>query len=99
MRRAAELGHLEIVKYLVEMGTQVNACNNYAIIFAAKNGHLDIVKYLYNNGADVCAQHNRAIRYATTEGHLSIVKFLINCGAHTNYKKKLPRFALKHEHE
>ena len=47
LRYAAERGHLEIVKYLVEeCGANVHAKDDYALHLAADRGHLGIVKYL-----------------------------------------------------
>jgi len=43
---AAERGHLEVVKYLIENGANIHAADDYALRWAAYNGHLEIVKYL-----------------------------------------------------
>ena len=53
---ASENGHLEIVKYLVERGADLNAKANSkstALIYAYKEDHLEIVKYLVEHGANV----------------------------------------------
>jgi len=43
---AAESGHLDVVKYLVEKGADVHADDDGALRWAAESGHLDVVKYL-----------------------------------------------------
>ena len=51
-----ENGHLEIVKYLVENGANINEKNkdgDTPLICASINGHLEIVKYLCQNGDNV----------------------------------------------
>jgi Ankyrin repeats (3 copies) len=47
MDYAAELGHLEIVKFLHNNRTE--GCTIDAMESAADEGHLDIVKFLHNN--------------------------------------------------
>ncbi|WP_264683262.1 ankyrin repeat domain-containing protein [Wolbachia endosymbiont (group B) of Euphydryas aurinia] len=52
----AEQGDLDMVKYFVEKGAEVNAkANDYLapLQVAAIKGYLDIAKYLIDNGADV----------------------------------------------
>lgn len=53
-------GHLEMVKYLVEKGADVNAkaefCRDTALHSAAAGGNLEMVKYLVEHGADVNAK-------------------------------------------
>ena len=52
---ASEKGHLEMVKYLVENGAEVNVTdelNRTALILASANGHLEIVRYLTKNSDD-----------------------------------------------
>ena len=46
---ASQWGHLEMVKYLVGNGADVNAKDKNdktALILASENGHFDLVKYL-----------------------------------------------------
>ena len=50
----ARWGHLEVVKYLVEKGANINAKDSYgtyAIIDAAVCNHFDVVEYLKEKGA------------------------------------------------
>ena len=44
----SKLGILEVVKYLVEHGANVNAYDDDALIWASANGHLEVVKCLKN---------------------------------------------------
>ncbi len=56
LMHAAESGHLEAIKFLIEKGANVNAQNKYgstALMAAAQQEHLEIVKFLIENGADV----------------------------------------------
>ena len=85
---------MEIVKYLVENGADVNEKgfeNETALMYASENGHLEMVKYLVEYGADVNAnnQSNKtAFVLASEKGHLEIVKYLIKNGAYFNSKDK-----------
>lgn len=54
---AAENGHMEIVKYLIELGVSIDAAG-YAtqktpLGIAVYNGHIEIVKYLVEKGANI----------------------------------------------
>ncbi len=93
-------GLLNIVKYLVENGADVNAFDNLIftpLMYASYRGHLDIVKYLVENGADVNAvdySNQTILMRACSPGHLDIVKYLIEKGADINVKDKKGRSAL-----
>ena len=68
---AAGSGYLDIVKYFVGRGADVNAKTGYGFIYAtplmraSESGHLDIVKYLVENGADVNFKTSRHAIFAT----------------------------------
>ena len=96
---ATDAGNLEIVKYLVDHGADVNAVENddhkwSALIMAAEKGHLDIVKYLVEHGAnieydavgdyDIKTIYVTALSQAIRRNHIDIVKYLISKGASKN---------------
>lgn len=85
--KASEFGHLEIVKYLVDNGANVTACDNWAVRYACKKGHIDVVKYLISKGADPLDYDNHSIRMACEHGHLELVKYLVSQGTDTADKR------------
>ena len=56
---AAELGHTEIARLLVEQGANIHPVSNYygytALLWAARGGHADILRLLIAHGASVNA--------------------------------------------
>ena len=89
LNKAIEAGRLEIVKYFVENGADVNSRDGdyYPLMIACRNGYLEIVKYLIDNGADIKATGNKsttALIFALREGHFGIVKCLVGNGADIN---------------
>jgi ankyrin repeat protein len=97
---AASEGKLEIVKYLVSQGLDVNTrsetvSSRYTPINAAvSDGHLEVVRYLLSCGAilDVSrgGQENPLFG-ATLKGHAEVVKLLIESGIDTKIKYKKNR--------
>lgn len=81
LRCAAENGHLEIVKLLLEAGADVHAEDNYALRWAATNGHTEIVRLLLEAGADVHAQNKFALKWTAYKGHTEVVRLLLEAGA------------------
>jgi hypothetical protein len=77
---------LEVVKYLIEHGANINADNDAALRFSAQNGHLEIVKYLIEHGANIHSVNDHALRFSAQKGHLEIVKYLIEHGANIHDK-------------
>lgn len=74
MDRAAENGHLEVLKFLYNIGA---TCSTSSMIWAASNGHLDVLKFLHSVGVK-CTE--RAMYYAAMKGHLDVLKFLHSIG-------------------
>jgi len=72
--RAAENGHLHILKYLAKYNWQYNtsACSN-----AALNGHLDCLAFLHERAR--APWDWRTAAWAAGNGHLHILKYLLEC--------------------
>jgi ankyrin repeat protein len=100
---ASGAGALNVVKYLVEHGANVNMkdkdvdVKNTALMLACGEGHLEVVKYLVEHGAKVNMKNNNngtALMFASQEGNLEVVRFLVGRGANTNDKTKEGETAL-----
>ena len=83
---AASCGHLDVVKYILSKGANINMVDNskYTPLHAAsKEGHLHVVEYLVNAGADInAASHNSYTPLSTAliKGRQRIVEFLMTIG-------------------
>ncbi|CAI0541375.1 unnamed protein product [Linum tenue] len=79
LHMAAANGHLQIVKYLIDQGVDVNASNeekNTALHWACLNGHSEVVKKLILAGASLCSlnSHERTpMDEAVTRGKMDVV--------------------------
>ena len=89
MSIAAEHGHLDIVKYLVEElkcdveSSELYDLNSFSPLhLASKNGYLDIVRYLIEKNAKLqCFGGKDAdtpLHLAAHNNHLHVVKFLLD---------------------
>src|SRR6202042_3386013 len=85
---AAGHGHAEIVKLLLNAGSNLNATtsgsNENALHFAVEIGSEDVVRYLMDYDADPEAQtadSETALQIAIKERHDSIVRLLLERGA------------------
>lgn len=88
---AAAKGHLNIVKFLVENGADVNLMekihNLRPLHFASRYGHLKVVMFLLEKGADLHARekdNETALSYAVSSPSLDTVKFLVEKGLKVN---------------
>ncbi len=83
LRYSSRRGHLDIVRYLVELkpdGSNIHRHNDEALRASSRNGHLDVVKYLVElkpDGANIHAMNDAALRFASRHGHLEVVKYLV----------------------
>jgi hypothetical protein len=84
LHHAACLGTLEIVKFLVEQGADINRRGgNFdcpAVTYAAFNGNTEIVRYLVELGSVLDTSHalRNPLLMAAEEGHFDIVSYLLN---------------------
>ena len=76
LHEACENPFIEVVKLLVDKGSNVNADDVDGLTpmhEACANGHLDIIQFLLENGAEANAlsfEENTALHFACEEGHL-----------------------------
>jgi hypothetical protein len=99
---AAEYGHLDICRLLIDKGAQVKAkCGGdwTPLHYAAWKGRIEIVRLLCDHGADIEARDEdgmRPLHLAATYGHISIVKELIEVrNAEINARDDRGRTALR----
>ena len=84
---AISRGNLEMVKYLISLGAEVNLPKGFypPLNPAVINGHLEIVKYLIEKGANVNQKSDwSALIEAVRNNRLEIVKILVKAGADVN---------------
>ncbi len=80
-------GNLEMVKYLVSLGAEVNLPKGFypPLNPAVINGHTEIVEFLIEKGANVNQKSDwSALIEAVRNNHLEIAKILIDAGADVN---------------
>ena len=91
---AASRGELDIVKKLLELGSNINMLEGVngggALNEAASSGHIDIVRYLLSCGAnldlDVSKPERNPLFGAISNGHVDLTKLLIESGIDTEVK-------------
>ncbi|GBL81153.1 Serine/threonine-protein phosphatase 6 regulatory ankyrin repeat subunit B [Araneus ventricosus] len=81
---AADSGHLNIIKHLIEKGADINSENDAGtkpIHFAAREGYKDIVQFLLDldpTGKHLTAVGQTPVHYSVLGGHIDILQFLID---------------------
>ncbi|VDL97732.1 unnamed protein product [Schistocephalus solidus] len=87
---AAAANHLEVVKFLVSRGANVNQTtitNSTALRAACFDGHEEVVKFLVENGADVEIPNRHGhtcLMISCYRGHYNIALYLLSRGARVN---------------
>ncbi|MBQ9578333.1 MAG: ankyrin repeat domain-containing protein, partial [Ottowia sp.] len=87
---AAQLGHTDRARALIERGAAVNAADKLritALMRAAMNGHTDTVKMLLDKGASVNAttlNGQTALSIALDRGNINVAEILLARGADPN---------------
>ncbi|KAI5843118.1 ankyrin repeat-containing domain protein [Morchella snyderi] len=85
--RAAENGHLPIIKLLLRHGAHLGVegkCQVSALHGATTGGNLQVVEYLLERGADLSAKSMEgytAIHIAAKSGSIDVLKLLVDRGA------------------
>ena len=85
---AAQYGHLEVVKLLVEKDAEIETKDSKygqtPLSWAAENGHLEVVKLLVEKDAEIentDTDGRTPLSWAAAKGHLEVVKLLEEKGA------------------
>lgn len=89
VHKAAQNGHLEVIKWLIQRGAAVDAIygDDWTPLFhAAYYGHLEVVEWLIEHGAATAVDQKgrdgwTLLTAAAFDGHLEVVKFLVERGA------------------
>jgi ankyrin repeat protein len=92
---AAALGHMEMVKLLLDKGARVG----HSLVGAAGKGNLDLVKLLVEKGAKINGVNKKgetALMAASMRSRMPVVRYLVKEDARVNQKDLLGRTALMH---
>ncbi|XP_011348829.2 LOW QUALITY PROTEIN: uncharacterized protein LOC105285953 [Ooceraea biroi] len=87
---ASQESNLEMVKYLVDKGSDINAKNasgSKPVHIAAREGHKDTIEFFLSKGLSVnepSTINQTLLHYATINGHLAVLEYLIAQGADVN---------------
>ncbi len=65
----------EAIKYLIEVGADIHADNEYVLKLACEKNCLTLVKFLITKGADIHINNDEPMKIACTEGNVEIVKY------------------------
>lgn len=90
LMEAAQEGHLELVRFLLENRANVHAqtqTGDTALTYACENGHTDVAEVLLYYGAELEHESEGGrtpLMKACRAGHICTIKFLINKGADVN---------------
>jgi ankyrin repeat protein len=98
LHKAAEKGHLHLVRFLLDRGADVNATHQYnrsALYDAAFEGHVQVVRLLLERGAKINAktEEGNTALHAGLENS-DVVKILLEKGASVDARERMERTPL-----
>jgi uncharacterized protein len=80
-------GNIEMVRYMLDLGAQINhtvagRTRCFALTSAARGGHLEVVKLLVESGAEINAAWTpwTALDYAMNYGQATVADYLRSVG-------------------
>lgn len=73
---ASQMGKIEMVKHLLDLGVDVHAEFDSPLQWAARKGDIELAKCLIMRGANPKALNKCSIRLAKNMGHLEVAHFL-----------------------
>ena len=75
---------IEMVKFLVDRGVDINGSRTQPIYYAISNGHYELTKWFIESGADIHwgggKDGGTALIAAAAEGHVNIAALLVQHG-------------------
>lgn len=80
MHYACLFNNLEIVRYLIDKGSNSHILSNI-ICHACQNSSVSIIKCLFENGADICIDGNKPLEAACLFYRSDTIRYLIENGA------------------
>lgn len=91
LQGASANGHLDIVKALLELGSDVNERGGYhgsCLQAATEGGHMEVIRFFLDAGAIAneasIGKHSSALLIAAENNHLDAVRLLVERGADPN---------------
>ena len=97
-------GHLDVVRYLVEQGADIEKAVDYGdtpLIWASAEGPLEVVRYLLEQGADVNKTNDSgstSLHMAAYHGNLEMAKLLMVYGADLNARNNQGQLPIEMGH-
>lgn len=90
------LGNLNLVKYLISQGTDIQKNANELLCLSFLHGHFEVGKYLIEQGADFTMNDHVCLVDAIIQGYFNIVEYLLSLGSilPENKKKDALMFAI-----
>jgi len=98
--KAAENGHIEVVKLLLDKGADVNEYNEGGetpLHYATRGGHTEVMKILLDHGANIRAKGTGCgtpLQWAARNGQIKAAELLLARGADINQQGTDKRTAL-----
>ena len=87
LQRTSYGGHLEIGRWLLDRGADINALTNFnwtPLHAAAFNGRLEFVRMLLDHGAAINSPDKSGRTPLHRSGHIEVVRLLLEYGADLN---------------
>ncbi len=95
LHMAAERGCLDVVKFIVDSGCDVDIRSTYgntAMMYACKDNKLEMIRMLYTLGAKLTLKNKAgqsAMHYAAQGDHLDAVKLIVELNSQHHQRKEL----------
>jgi ankyrin repeat protein len=100
LKFAAESGYIDLVKYSIKSGSNVNVSKAEPIRKSCIYGHTEVVKFLVESGANYKVNSNEPFCKACANGHIGIIKYLLTLDIDINVNSSEPlRTSIKHKHQ